>query len=146
MFRGKRSQLVDGVEGLALNARGAIERIEAHGAVDLCGNRLRAGVAICHGVAHAVSARIDQHEIDAPGVDADRCGNFARGGAFLEANQDVFPNHINIPAIMAATAHLGVIETVHLFEHDFSVFDMAKHVAPARRPNVNCQVITTLGH
>ena len=56
MLGGKRGQLVDSVEGLALNARRTIERIQANSAIDLGGDRLRARIAIRHGIAHAISA------------------------------------------------------------------------------------------
>ena len=131
MLGGQRRQLVDRVERLALNARGTVQVLQADARVHVGGDVVRAGIAIRHRIADASTLSVDQDEIHAPGVDADRLGDLAGFAAFLQADQNVLPDHIDVPAIVPAAAHLHVVEAVHLLELDLSVDDASQDMAPA---------------
>ena len=132
MLARERRKLVDRVKCLALDARDAIEPLQADARIDIGGDIAGTCVAIRHRVADKPALRIDQDEVHTPGVDADRLGDLAGFAAFLQADQDVFPDHVDIPAIVPAAAHLHVVEAVHLLELDDAVSVHAtEHVAPA---------------
>ena len=132
MLARERRKLIDRVERLALDTRDAIEPLQADARIDIGGNIVGSRIAIRHRVADEPTLCIDQDEVDAPGVDADRLGDLAGFAAFLQTDQDVLPDHVDIPAIVPAAAHLHVVKAVHLLELDDAVAVHAtKHVAPA---------------
>ena len=132
MLARERRKLIDRVERLALDARDAIEPLQADARIDVGGDVVGSRIAIRHRVPDEPALRVDQDEVDAPGVDADRLGDLAGFAAFLQADQDVLPDHVDIPAIVPAAAHLRVVEAVHLLELDDAVaVHTTEHVAPA---------------
>ena len=122
-------ELIDGVEGLALDARAAVELFGAHDGVGHLEHALSALVAIGHGVAHQVVVSIQQDEIDAPGVDADGFRREPRLLAQGKPAHELAVEQVDVPAIVAAPAHLAVVESVHLFQMDAAVFHKAHHHA-----------------
>ncbi len=146
VFGGKSRKLVNGVEGLTLDAAGAVEVFQADTTIDLRHHRSRAGVAIGHGIADAIAVRIDEHEVDAPGIDANGLGNLARLRALLQTDEHVFPDHIDIPTIVPATADLHVVESMHLFKLDAAVVHASEHMAAAGGSDVDSKIVAGIGH
>ena len=137
----ERDQLVERIERLTLDAAGVIEGAGLELLVDALGDALGALVAVCDGIAHEPALRVEQNEVDAPGVDADSRGDLARIPASLEARKNALPQHLDVPAVMPCAAQLLVVEAVELLEDHTPVLDVPEHVAPARRADIYGQMV-----
>ena len=136
----KCQQLVDGVEGLALQAAAAVQLLGGHDGIGHLVHASRTGVAVGHGIAHQVVLGIQQHEVDAPGVDAHRFRGKARLLAEGKAPHQLARKQLHIPAVVAVPAHLAVVEAVHLFQTNEPVFHETHHHAARRGPDVHGRV------
>jgi hypothetical protein len=134
-------ELVEGVEGLALDAAGAVEGARLHDAVEAFGHAFGAGVAVGHRVAYERARAVDEDEVDAPGVDAHGFGHHAAALAGAQAFQDALVERFDVPAVVAVAADLDVVEAVDLFQMDDAVFDVADDVPPARGADVDGQMV-----
>ena len=133
-------QLVDGVEGLTLQTAVTVQLLGGHDGVGHRVHARRATVAVGHGITYQVVVGIQQHEIDAPGVDAHGLGRKAGLPAAGQATQKLAREQIEIPAIVTVATHLAVVEAMDLLKADEPLFQIAHHHAPRRCPDIHRRV------
>ena len=136
-------ELVDRVERLTLDARAPVQLLGGDGDVDELGDALRASIAIRDGVADELALAVEQHEVAAPGVDADgqrRCPR--RRVAGPESRDDLVCQRLDVPAVVTVHAPLAVDEAVHLLEAHLSAIEPTEQNASARRPDIDrCEAL-----
>ena len=134
----KGKQLVERVEGLALNAGAGIDLGRVH---DLVGNlvdTVGTCVAIGDRVADDLVMLVEQYKVDAPGIDTDSGRSLS--GLVLDGTQtrdDVVKQSLDIPAIVSVYALLLVIEAVDLLVGHLVVLDPASKNATARGTDID---------
>ena len=141
MFALQPGHLIDRVEDGLLDARARVVLGERQNLLDLRVHSVRTRIAVGHHVGTGLERFVQQDEIDAPRVDADRRGNLAGGGAGLETGDDVARQRLVVPAVVPVLTDLGIVETIDFLQHDPAVFKMAEDVASRGRADVDCEMI-----
>ena len=132
----ERPELVDGVVGGLLQTDAPVEVGEGDDvALDLRVGAGRARVAVGHGVADALAPLVQEHEVDAPGVDADG-GDLGLLHRRVDALLDRLDERVDVPAVVPAAADLRVVETIDLLEGDLAVLHPTDDVPAAGRADV----------
>ena len=141
----KGEQLVERVEGLALNTGAGIDLGRVHDLVGDLVDAVGTGVAVGDRVADDLVMLVEQHKVDAPGIDTD--GGRSLSGLVLDGAQtcdDVVEQGLDIPAIVSVYALLLVIETVDLLVGHLAVLDPAGKNATARGTDIDRGVMLGL--
>ena len=141
VFGLKGRQLVDGVEALLLDAGVCVQLRRRDQALHHGVHPLGTAVPVRHRVPQQPSFRVQQHKVHRPGVDADGGRDLSTHAAGLQPRQDPLPQQLQIPAVVAVSAHLPVCKPVHLLQDHSVPFQPAKDAPSAGRPNVDGQMI-----
>ena len=137
----ERPELVDGIEARLLDAGARIElRKGKHLLLDLRIRARSARVAIGDGVGAALALLVQEDEVDAPRVDADRLDRALRK-SHVDPRFHRSDETVQVPAVVAVPTHLGILKAEDLFEDDLTVLDAAEDVPARRRANVNRKII-----
>ena len=134
------AELIEGVEGLKLDARVRKKRGEGHGLMKGFDGGCSAPVAVAEDLADALVVLVKQGIIHAPSVDADVVGGFACLAGCLQAVQDLFCEVINVPNQMTVLFLCAVGEAVDLFFFYFAVSDASDDMTSRGGTDVDRQI------
>ncbi len=112
------AELIEGIERQKLNAGAGVNRLFAQLAQRLLHHAVGAFVAIAHRFADAVARFIQQHHIDAPGVDADAVRHDVLLVQLRQPGADFALQMIEIPAVIAGATFATAGETTHFAQID----------------------------
>jgi len=132
--RGQAGELVQRVDVHDLDA-GALEHGPArHALEDPFRHAIRAAVAVVHRVGQQVPVTVEQREVDAPRIDAER-GRAVRRRA--DALGDLVPQAQHVPIDRPVDRHRGVGETMRLLQREPLAIKTDLHHAPGRSAQVH---------
>ena len=134
-------ELIDGVEEHLLDSAARVELVGGDRRVHERVRALRAFIAVGHHVGAGQALLVKENEVDAPGIDADRGGDFADLLALGDALQHAARECLVVPAVVSVLADLRVVEAENLFEDHLPVFEMAEDVASRGRSDVDCEMV-----
>lgn len=136
VFKGE--QLIERVERLTLNAGTGIDLGRIHNLVGNSVDAVSAGIAVGDRIANDLVVLVEQHEVNAPGIDTD--GGRGLSGLILNGAQtcdNMVEQSLNVPAVVAVYALLLVIEAVDLLIGHLTVLDPASKNATARGTDID---------
>ena len=110
-----REQLVQRVDGHELDAGSGVDLGPGHHVAGNLNHAVRPRVAVVDRVREQRAARVEQAEVDAPTVDADR-GNGSRGAGLAQARQHVAEDPQRVPVQRAANPDRHVGEAVGVLQ------------------------------
>lgn len=141
MLETLREELIDGVDGIALDTGAHIELFGGHDLIGRLQHARGAGIAVGNGIPHDAPFGIEQHVIDAPGIDPHACR--LRPERFLARSQsgdDLVGERSDIPAVVPVNAALGVLETVDALGAELAILHPSEVDPSARRPDIHRRI------
>ena len=134
----KGEQLIERVERLTLNAGTGIDLGRIHNLVGNFVDAVSAGIAVGNRIADDLVVLVEQHEINAPGINTD--GGRSLSSLILDGAQacdNMVEQSLNVPAVVTVYALLLVIEAVDLLVGHLAVLDPASKNATARGTDID---------
>ena len=135
-------ELADRVERLAGEPRLLVKFGGRDDLVDHVVGTGRAAVAVTDRLADRLARLVHEDEIDAPRVDADGRGNFAKFLALFQAREDGGEKRLDIPAERSVRVRLHAVrEAEDLLQNELAVLYGAEDVASRGRADVDREMV-----
>ena len=131
------AELVDGVEGLELDARPLIEPVKGNCLVGQLGALSTTAVPVAVQGQNGPVLVVQQHIVHRPGVDAHAVGHNALLLAGIQAADHLTAQPVQVPHQMAVPLIGQVGKAVDLFHLQFAVLTPGGNVPPGGRADVN---------